>query len=54
MTLAPTNEAIRHKTSGKKDLIRQGKKMTDLLGYHIIGVRIDVYQKHRIVESRRF
>ena len=25
-TLSPTNEAIRHKTSGKKDLIRQGKK----------------------------
>jgi hypothetical protein len=25
MTLAPTNEAIRHETSGKKDLICQGK-----------------------------
>jgi hypothetical protein len=45
MTLAPTNEAIRHETSGKKDLIRQGKKMTNLLGRHVIGVRIDFYQK---------
>jgi hypothetical protein len=26
MTLAPTNEAIRHETSGKKNLIHQGKK----------------------------
>ena len=45
MTLAPTNEAIRHETSGKKDLNRQGKKLTGLLGCHVIGVRIDFYQK---------
>ena len=29
-TLAPTNEAISVKSSGKKDLVRQGKKI-DLL-----------------------
>ncbi len=45
MTLASTNEAIRHETSGKKDLNRQGKKMTSLLGCHVLGVRIDFYQK---------
>ena len=45
MTLAPTNEAIRHETSGKKDLICQGKKLTDLMGCHVKGVRIDFYQK---------
>jgi hypothetical protein len=28
-----------------KKTIRQGKKMTDLLGSHVIGVRIDFYQK---------
>jgi hypothetical protein len=44
MTLTPTNEAIRHETSGK-NLIRQDKKMTDLLSCHVIGVRIDFYQK---------
>ncbi len=54
MTLPPTNEAIRHETSSKKDLIRQGKKMINLLGCHVIGVRVDFYQKRNIVESRRF
>ncbi len=44
MTLAPTNEAIRHETSNK-NLIPQGKKLTNLLGCHIIGVRIDFYQE---------
>ena len=41
----PTNEAISHETGGKKDLSRQSKKLTNLLGCHIIGVRIDFYQK---------
>ncbi len=46
MTLAPTNEAIRHETSGKKkNLSVKVKKLTDLLGCHVIGVRIDFYQK---------
>jgi hypothetical protein len=44
MTLAPTNEAIRHETSSKKNLNRQGKKLTGLLGCHVIGARIDFYQ----------
>ncbi len=45
MTLAPTNEAIRHETSGKKTLSVKVKKLTNLLGCHVIGVRIDFYQK---------
>ncbi len=45
MTLAPTNEAIRHETSGKKNLIRQGKKIDQLSGLHVVGVRINFYQK---------
>jgi hypothetical protein len=45
MTLAPTNEAISHETGGKKTLTVKAKKMTNLLGYHVIGVRIDLYQK---------
>ena len=45
MTLAPTNENIRHETSGKKTLSVKVKKLTDLLGCHVIGVRIDFYQK---------
>ncbi len=45
MTLAPTSEAIRHETSGKKTLSVKVKKLTNLLGYHVIGVRIDFYQK---------
>ncbi len=32
MTLAPTNEAIRHETSGKKDLTRQVKKIDRFAG----------------------
>ncbi len=32
MTLSPTNEAIRHETSGKKDLNCQGKKIDQLAG----------------------
>jgi hypothetical protein len=32
MTFTPTNEAIRHEISGKKDLIRQGKKIDRLAG----------------------
>jgi hypothetical protein len=43
MTLTLTNEAISLETSGKK-LNRQGKKLTDLMGCHVIGVRIDFYQ----------
>jgi hypothetical protein len=31
--------------SGKKDIIRQGKKLTDLMGCHVKDVRIDFYQK---------
>jgi hypothetical protein len=29
----------------EKSLIRQGKKLTDLMGWHVIGVWIDFYQK---------
>jgi hypothetical protein len=54
MTLTPKNEAIRHETSGKKTLSVKAKTLTDLLGCHIIDARIDFYQKHDIVESRRF
>jgi hypothetical protein len=28
-----------------KNLICKGKKLTDLLGCHVIGVKIDFYQK---------
>ncbi len=45
MTLVPTNEAIRHETSSKKTLSVKVKKLADLLGCHVIGVRIDFYQK---------
>jgi hypothetical protein len=45
MKLSDMKQAVRHETSGKKDLIHQGKKLTDLLGCHVIGVRIDFYQK---------
>jgi hypothetical protein len=45
MTLAPTNEAIRHETSGKKTLSIKVTKLTNLLGYQVVGVRIDFYQK---------
>jgi hypothetical protein len=38
------NEAIVHATS-EKGLNRQGKKLTKLMGCHVIGVRIDFYQK---------
>jgi hypothetical protein len=39
MTVAPTNEAIRHETSGKKDLIRQGKKIDQLAGLSLNGCK---------------
>ena len=45
MTLTPMNEAIRHGTSRKKTLSVKVKKLTDLLGCHVIGVRIDFCQK---------
>ncbi len=45
MTLTPTNEAIRHETCGKKTLSVKVKKMTNLLGCQVIGVRIDFFQK---------
>jgi hypothetical protein len=45
MTLTPTNEAIRHETRGKKTLSVKLKILTNVLGCHVIGVRIDFYQK---------
>ena len=45
MIFAPTNEAIRHETSGEKILSVKAKKLTDLMGCHLIGIRIDFYQK---------
>ena len=44
MTLAPTNEAISHETSETRPYPSR-QKMTDLMGCHVIGVRIDFYQK---------
>jgi hypothetical protein len=45
MTLTPTNEAISHETGRKKTLTVNAKTLTNLLGCHVIGVRIDLYQK---------
>jgi hypothetical protein len=41
MKLSDMKQAVK-KTLSIKD---QGKKLTDLLGCHVIGVRIDFYQK---------
>ena len=55
MTLAPTNEAIRHETSGKKDLNRQGKKIDRLAGLSCNRCKDRFLSKSvRLVESRRF